>query len=521
MEREAKYRAVKRIRPKQIEDLDFAPYRLGERETAELRDTVLDTAERTLSNQRYALRVRRTAEQVLLTFKSPGSVSGAVHSRPEIEVEIPAADRTNRSHWPAAIAAPVQELAGNAKLHSLLSIRNRRRTWLVSRDGVLVAEIALDRGTIAAEGRSLPFHEVEIELKGEGGDSDLAALEAVLTAGLPLVPEERSKMKRGLLLLDHNERADAIKLAAESTPMSATASLAEAGRTVLAQHLQKLHTAWPIARAGEDPEGVHQMRVATRRLRAVLAALAETVYDPAEVRKLRRGLRIWATTLGEVRDPDVFLAALDSAATQLPPESAAELAPLRTVLIERRERGRKALLDLLDSKKTAAFAERLDDFVLTEGAGVRESTAEEAEQERTLVRHWAGTLLWSHYERVRAYEVGLGAAAFVTLHHLRIEIKHLRYTLELFRDALGDEAAALHKLLVAAQDHLGSIQDAQVAIDLVDLVLLEHPDSTLLHTYRAQRVTERDHLAASASDVVGQIIGLPFRRRLASLISKL
>ncbi len=521
MEREAKYRAVKRIRPKQIEGLDFAPYTLGERVTAELRDTVLDTAERTLSNQRYGLRVRRTADQTLLTFKAPGSVSGAVHSRPETEAEIPAAVRNDRRHWPAEIAAPVQELVGDAKLQALLTVRNRRRTWQVARAGVVVAEIALDRGTITADDRSMPFHEVEIELKGAGSDSDLAALEACLTANLLLVPEGRSKLKRGLLLLDHNEQAEEITLAAERTPMRPTADLAEAGRTVLAQHLQKLHTAWPIARAGEDPEGVHQMRVATRRLRAVLAALAETVYDPAEVRKLRRGLRIWATALGEVRDPDVFLAALDSSAAALPAEATAQLAPLRAVLVERRERGRKGMLNLLDSKKTAAFAQRLDAFVLTEGAGVRESTAEEAEQERTLVRHWAGTLLWSHYERVRAYEGGLDAAAFITLHHLRIEIKHLRYTLELFRAALGDEAAALHKQLVAAQDHLGEIQDAQVAIDLVDQVLLEHPDATPLQTYRAQRVSERDQLAASASEVVGQIIGLPFRRRLASLISKL
>jgi CHAD domain-containing protein len=217
------------------------------------------------------------------------------------------------------------------------------------------------------------------------------------------------------------------------------------------------------------------MQVSTRRLRAVLAALAETVYDPAAVRKLRRGLRIWATALGDVRDPDVLLAALDSYTAAQPAEAAAQLAPLREILVAQREHGRKALLDLLASKKTAAFAQRLDTFVLTEGAGVRESTAEDAEQERTLVRHWAGTLLWSHYERVRAYEVGLGSAAFITLHHLRIEIKHLRYTLELFRGALADEADSLHTQLVAAQDHLGAIQDAEVAIDLIDQVLLEHP----------------------------------------------
>ena len=50
MEREAKYRATERIKPKQIEELDFTPYVLGERQTVELRDTILDTDQQTLTS---------------------------------------------------------------------------------------------------------------------------------------------------------------------------------------------------------------------------------------------------------------------------------------------------------------------------------------------------------------------------------------------------------------------------------------------------------------------------------------
>jgi triphosphatase len=286
MEREAKYRATKRIKPKEIEALDLAPYALGERQTADLRDTILDTADRRLSQARYGLRVRHDGEQLLLTLKSPGTVSGAVHSRPEIEEPITGRVRDDRTQWPDSIAAPVAELIGDAELAPLIEVRNRRRTWYVTRDGVNLAEIALDRGTISADGRSMPFHEIEIELKGEGSESDLSALEARLTAGLPLAPEARSKMQRGLQLHDHNEHRDSIKAAIDRTPMSRNADLAEAGRSILAKHLFKLHEAWPVAQTGDDPEGVHEMRVSTRRLRATLAALGEAVYEERIVKKL-------------------------------------------------------------------------------------------------------------------------------------------------------------------------------------------------------------------------------------------
>jgi triphosphatase len=521
MEREAKYRATKRIRPTEIEALDLAPYSLGERQTADLRDTILDTADRRLSQARYGLRVRHDGEQLLLTLKSPGTVSGAVHSRPEIEEPITGRVRDDRTQWPDSIAAPVAELIGDAELAPLIEVRNRRRTWYVTRDGVNLAEIALDRGTISADGRSMPFHEIEIELKGEGSDSDLSAIEARLTAGLPLAPETRSKMQRGLQLHDHNEHRDSIKAAIDRTPMSRNADLAEAGRSILARHLFKLHEAWPVAQAGDDPEGVHEMRVSTRRLRATLAALGEAVYEDRMVRKLRRGLRRWAAGLGEVRDADVFLQTLDTYAAGLAPGVAEQLRPLRDIVLARRESGREQLLDLLDGKKTTALARALDHFVLTEGHGVRNESGEEGQAARRLVRDWAGSLLWSHYERVRAYEPVLGAEAYATLHHVRIEVKHLRYTLELFRDALGEDAEVLHEQLVAVQDHLGSLQDAVVAIELVDEALLEHPENMLLHTYRAEQVSKRDRLAGGAAAVVGTILAQPFRRKLATLIAKL
>ncbi|HEY1011105.1 MAG TPA: CHAD domain-containing protein, partial [Herpetosiphonaceae bacterium] len=187
----------------------------------------------------------------------------------------------------------------------------------------------------------------------------------------------------------------------------------------------------------------------------------------------------------------------------------------------RRAAGREALFALLESKKTARFLRRLGEFATIAGAGLAEPEGEDYERQPRLVRHLAGGLLWRQYERVRAYEQALAGAPIETLHQLRIEIKYLRYLIELFEDALGEEAGSLHKLLVAAQDHLGAMQDAEVAAALADELLAHQADNPVLADYRREAAALRDTRAAGAALAAGPLMQLPFRRRLASLISKL
>ncbi len=521
MEQEAKYRALKPIRPKQLEAVNIAPFSLSERITAEIRDSILDTATRQLDQQRYTLRVRRIDQQLWLTLKLPGKVEGAVHQRQEFEHEITPNVRDHPELWPSEIREPLQAVIGDEPLLPMLTVRNRRRLWRIERDGQEIAELALDRGSLISGERSLPFHEIEIELKGVGTVADLAVLAAIYTTELPLEPESRSKSQRGMLLLNHAEYQDQLKQAVDRTPMESTSNLAEAGRSILAKHVFKLHKAWPVAVVGDDSEGVHQMRVATRRLRTVLAILGETLYEPEIVAKLRRGLRQWASVLGAVRDADVFLGKLDEHRADLGEEEQAGYTPLIESIREQRNAARVELLDFLESRKASKFAQRLTDFVLTAGAGVLEADASEGRVERSLVRHWVGSTVWSHYERIRAYDVILNDAPVESLHRLRIEIKHLRYTIELFSEALAEEHESLLEQLVTAQDYLGDLQDAEVALALVAQALAENSDNSALLAYQTAKQQEHDQLQLNAPKVLRPLFDLPFRRRLASILSKL
>lgn len=197
MEIEAKFRLTQPVDAAQIEALDWSPYNLGTQRSLDQRDTFFDTPERALSQTLHAVRLRENGTTPVVTLKGPGTVADGVHSREELEQ--PTTDRAPQG-WPEAIRTKLRDLIGEQPLAPLLAVRNNRYTWALQRAGVVVGEVALDRGEIIAGGRSQPMHELEIELKG-GAASDLHAVQKLVLRQLPAVPENRSKFARGIALL--------------------------------------------------------------------------------------------------------------------------------------------------------------------------------------------------------------------------------------------------------------------------------------------------------------------------------
>ena len=622
MEIEAKYAITGSVSPDDIGKLDLAPYQLERAADHDLHDTPMDTPERALAANHSSLRVRRDGDKTLITFKhAGGSDANGVHRREEIERDLMAGTETDVAHWPVEIATRYREIAGDAAPAPLFAINNNRRTWRVQRaDGTEVAEVALDEGTFEVNGKTQPLHEIEIELKGAGTEDDLSQIAPKFVAALPIQPETRSKMQRGLVFLDEQsaptkrrkaaktvsttatalrdtppatnghspnghsfadstilpvisgavsttaittltdvpldpsesiieiisqnvaeskKRAKKEKQKAEQTgtPMTATAPLAEAGRTVLKKHLESLLKAEPVAREGSDPEGVHNMRVAMRRLRAALSVLETTVYDPRVSRRFRRGLRDLAGALGVVRDSDVFLIHVDKYIQTLPDETCDGLKPLRAWIEQNRDAGRQAMLQTLENKATRRLLKDLEKFVNTPGAGVHLREVGQDEIAPSLVRHYAGSALLEQYENVIAYETAM-PAPIQTLHRLRVAGKHFRYTLEFFKDALGGDVDGVIGQVTEVQDVLGELHDDDVAMTTIDLILSQHAakgkskkskkhaltaaELDALHQYRAARQTHQsDGTASFAVKRWPMISGATFRQQLTALVSRL
>ena len=114
-----------------------------------------------------------------------------------------------------------------------------------------------------------------------------------------------------------------------------------------------------------------------------------------------------------------------------------------------------------------------------------------------------------------------------TLHQLRIEAKRLRYTLEFVREALGPEAPALISRVVALQDHLGAMNDADVAAHMARAFLVEHAgdltdvQASAISRYLVFREREVARLKRTVGVPWRSVAGLTFRRALGRTIAAL
>jgi CHAD domain-containing protein len=230
---------------------------------------------------------------------------------------------------------------------------------------------------------------------------------------------------------------------------------------VLRFHFERMTAHEAGARAGEDIEAVHDMRVATRRQRAALRLFAG-YFKPKAIRPFRRGLRTVAGRLGAVRDLDVLLEAAREYQAGLPPASAAGLVEVLAAWEARREAARADLLAHLDSDAYRGFKKAYAKFLKKPGAGVAKRGDDPAAP--VLVRDVLPARLWEHYGAVRSYSPLLPGADVPTLHALRIAGKRLRYALEFFAEALDPAIQENIKAVVALQDHLGTLHDADVTL---------------------------------------------------------
>jgi len=245
-------------------------------------------------------------------------------------------------------------------------------------------------------------------------------------------------------------------------------SLAEAGRKILLFHFAEMLRHEPGTRLGEDIEALHDMRVATRRLRAAFAVFGQA-YKTKALKPFLTGARNTGRALGRVRDLDVLLDKLQRYCASLPAEQKDGLLPLAEAWQTERQQARQALIAHLDSPAYETFKHTFNQFLQTPDAGRQHPYAEAALPSR--VRDAVPLLLYTRLAAVHAYDPILPTADLAQLHALRIEFKRLRYTVEFFREILGASAKSVIEELKALQDHLGELHDADVTCSLIQQFL--------------------------------------------------
>lgn len=442
-----------------------------------LNDHYLDTDDGLLRQAGYGLRERRSladgAQALEATLKSLGS--GGAHPARRAEFSEPLATEGG-AHAPAEgatrlrraggpVGARLRAVTGERLLRVLLRVDTKRTTRMLRSAGTELAEIAIDRCTLAApDSPPRRLDRVEVEL---GDGSDLGATRSfvdALAAACSLTPAHASKLEAGLARPD-GESAES-PAARPSAPGRARrpwppvlrrrAPMSEAAAVALRVPLAALAAAEPVARAGSDPEGVHRMRVATRRLQAALSLYAP-VLGPG-VGTLRGELRWLRRALGDVRDLDTHLERIGRYQAAAGPRDRAALAPLDELLTRRRDEARLgSLLPALDGDRYTALlagiaalaAERRGESV--PGAATRASAAL-----RPAIRKRGRAFLRSLR---RARREGGSAPR----HRARIRAKQLRYALECSGSLYGRPGRRAIEALRPLQELLGAERDALLA----------------------------------------------------------
>jgi CHAD domain-containing protein len=209
-----------------------------------------------------------------------------------------------------------------------------------------------------------------------------------------------------------------------------------------------------------DIEGVHGMRVASRRLRSALRDFAPYV---DERKAPRRRLKALAASLGAVRDEDVAILALEKLRQQVDDEVGKGV---DSIIEERRVRQARAREHLKEALSDEALDKLQEKFVswLERATGSRKGSQDDTRRNRTFRQIGRETIL-SSYQDLDALSSSLFHPFDVEpLHLMRIASKRLRYAMELFAPCFGDELAGFAKEVAALQASLGELHDCDVWI---------------------------------------------------------
>lgn len=285
--------------------------------------------------------------------------------------------------------------------------------------------------------------------------------------------------------------------------------IAEAGRLFMAGELAIIQAHWPALRLAADTTAVHETRKAIRRT-FTLFKLFAPYFAPDELEPHRATLRRMMRRLAPCRDAAVFrlkLAVYNE--TSEPP-----LLKLAAHWDERQARADEKLREYLGRRPVIRRLDRYSRLTVSPGMGLPRGKDRVAP---LLVGHALPALLFQRLGAVRAWGALLPTATPAQFHQLRIQFKELRYTLTFFEPVLGGCAEVID-LSRQIQDHLGALNDASVAVELLEKIK-RHRDEA--DRYRAFQQAELERLTAEFRPLYATFDRPVVRRGLALTLADL
>lgn len=403
-------------------------------------DVYYDTADLRLLSWGCTLRHRKRKGW---TVKLPVETGDEALSRDEINLG-------GRAGSPPAEALQlVTSFSRGQPLASVATVTTERTIRSVcSTDGRALAEVADDVvSSETSSGMETTFRQVEVELAAEADPAVLAPIVQRLTdAGAQL---DRGGIKLAIVLGRPQLHPDVVIPDLPKRP-----SARDIVHRAIARSVEQLIIELPRARLGLDPEGIHQARVATRRLRSDLRTF-KPLLDPTWAAGLHPRVCDLAEHLGQVRDADVLHQLLQNTLATRPEIDDDAGNEVLALLSRQRTQAMDALHAQLDRPETHLL---LDDLV-TAAADPPTTAAADEPAKRQLP-----DLVNKRWRRLRRASRRLGRHPPPrALHDARILAKRTRYATEAIAPAFGPKTRRFAKALANLQDTLGDLNDASIA----------------------------------------------------------
>lgn len=424
-------------------------------EKQHLLNTYYDTPKLALQARRLAVRFRKKGWQWLLTVKSAEPASGGLAMRSEWECQA-RPGTFNFDHVDHETLRSFLETS-SGELEAIFTTDFHRQIWHVP-FGESLIELAVDRGSIESKGRSTPICEIELELLS-GKVADIFGLTRQLQEQLDLLPAIASKAERGYKLYANQAlRPFKAKTAAIHDRMMPV----EAFRSIALGCLEHFQRNEKGLLKSDDPEFVHQARVALRRLRSAIKLFAP-VLPPEFVTAYGKTWQTLASALGDARNWDVFLK------ETLPPIDAAfpenhDIRRLRNAARRRADEARRSITRILS---VSEYPRLLVEF-----------TAAIYALNDTLplpLKDFADKQLKRYARKAKRFAVCHTTLTPEERHQMRINFKKLRYSMEFFEPLLESRQLPTYlSTLSILQDELGLINDLVTAQTLIDDALKNH-----------------------------------------------
>jgi triphosphatase len=428
---------------------------LEPRSTLEIVDTYLDTDDWRIHRAGFALRVRSESGKSEATLKSLHSAGAGVADRRELTETLENSQSESIGKLTGRVGTRVQAVTSEHALRPLFEVRTTRQRHSIRKEDEAqpLGEIALDDTVIARPHGEPETHmqRVEVEVLGED-QKPLESLVKTLRGDCALEVASDSKYSQGL---------KAVGLVPAPAPTFAPTEvywsmpMVEVAQANLRRYLSVWYSHEFGARLGDNPEELHNMRVAARRLDGILRQFKSSL--PASFLLIRPILKKVLRALGGVRDLDVALSELETFSSELPESDRAKVEPLKRHLVSERAQARVRMLSVLDAVPVQSSFQKLASLLAEAPAAVQQSTEE-------LALSAAPEMLRLRYRKLRKGADKLAPDSSTQAYHeVRGQVKKLRYALEAVAVIYGKPADEMLQVLRRWQDSLGVQQDAAVA----------------------------------------------------------